>query len=167
MTDSHSNEALSLRVQALALLQRAQQLDGLSPHLLCHSHGYGSTGYLVWASGPDLSEASAAAVLESSFEPEKNESLSIESGISLEEIAGVDITKRVADLDHEAFPPAYRAAIDRMDHGTLQTILEDHAIPVRSSASVHDLRKAVRWNVIDGTISKDVMDIYAKVDGRS
>lgn len=167
MTNPQSTEAMSLRVQALALLQQAQQLDGLYPHLVHHSHEYNHTGYLIWASGPELTEEAAATVLESSFEPERNESLDIESGISLEEIAGVDITKRVGDLDDESLPPAYQAAINRMDHGTLQTILEDHGLPVSSSASEQDLRRLVRWNVIDGTIGKSVMDVYAGKDGQS
>ncbi len=169
MTDPQSTEAMSLRVQALALLQQAQQLDGLYPYLVHHSHEYNFTGYLVWASGPELSEQAAATVLESSFEPEKNESLDIESGISLEEIAGVDITKRVGDLDDDdsdddTFPQEYHTAINRMDYGTLQTILEDHGFAVNSSESEDDLRQAVRQNVIDGTIDKTVMHIYANKD---
>ncbi len=167
MIDPQSTEALSLRVQALALLQQAQQLDGLYPYLLHHRHQYGSTGYLAWSPVPNFSKKAIAYVLESSFEPEKNESLDIESGISLEEIAGVDTTKRVADIyedDDDTFPQEYHTAINRMDYGTLQTILEDHGFAVNSSESENDLRQAVRQNVIDGTIDKTVMDIYANKD---
>lgn len=95
MHDPQSTEALSLRAQALALLQRAQEIDGLHPYLIHHSHEYSQTGYLIWAPGPELSEEAAASVLESSFEPEKNEFLDIESGVSLEEVAGIDVSKRL------------------------------------------------------------------------
>ncbi len=50
---------------------------------------------------------------------------------------------------------------NRMDFGTLQTILEDHGFAVNSNESADDLKEAVRKNVIDGTISKNLMDIYA------
>ncbi len=164
MTDPQSTEAMSLRVQALALLQQAQQLDGLYPYLVHHSHEYNFTGYLVWASGPDLSEEAAATVLESSFEPEKNESLDIESGISLEEIAGVDITKRVGDLDDDdsdddTFPQEYHTAINRMDYQHLKDLLEANGFAVNASESEDELREAVRANVLDGTIDKREIDI--------
>lgn len=101
MTDPQSTEALSLRVQALALLQQAQQLDGLYPYVVHHSHEYAFTGYLIWAPGPELSEEAAASVLESSFEPEKNESLDIESGVSLEEVVGIDVSKRLPNVSDD------------------------------------------------------------------
>ena len=71
MTDHTSTQALSLRVQALALLQQAQQLDGLKPFLIHHSHQYGTTGYLVWGTEePD--EVTAAKLLDSEYEPDVN-----------------------------------------------------------------------------------------------
>lgn len=165
MTDPQSTEAIALRVQALALLQQAQQLDGLYPYLVHHSHQYNFTGYLVWASGPELPEEAAATVLESDFEPEKNESLDIESGISLEEIAGVDITKRVGDLDDDddsdadTFPQEYHTAINRMGYQHLKDLLEANGFAVNASESEDDLREAVRANVLDGTIDKRKIDI--------
>jgi len=181
MSNHESTEALSLRVQALALLQQAQQIDGLKPILINHRHQYGSTGYLVW-SAEDLTEKVASKMTDSNFEPELDETLDIESVISLEQVAGTDITQRVPDVlksspidddddsgDHsdpvsDSFPQAYHTAINRLDYGTLQTILEDHGFAVNSSESADDLRQAVRQNVLDGTISKSVMDIYAGKD---
>ncbi len=162
MTDPQSTEALSLRVQALALLQQAQQLDGLYPYLVHHSHEYNFTGYLIWAPGPELSEEAAETVLDSSFEPDRNESLDIESGISLEEIAGVDTTKRVADIydaDDDTFPQEYHTAINRMDYQHLKDLLEANGFAVNASESEDDLREAVRANVLDGTIDKREIDI--------
>lgn len=90
-----STEAIWLRAQALALLQRAQEIDGLHPYLIHHSHEYGHTGYLVWAPGPELSQEAAECALESSFEPNKDEFLDIQSGVSLKEVVGIDVGKRL------------------------------------------------------------------------
>lgn len=97
MSDPQSTEALSLRIQALALLQQAQQIDGLSPFLITHRHQYGHTGYLVWAS-EEPTEKVASKMTDSQFEPELVETLDVESMISLEQIAGTDITQRVPDV---------------------------------------------------------------------
>lgn len=167
MTDHTSTQALSLRVQALALLQQAQQLDGLKPFLIHHSHEYGSTGYLVWGTEePD--EETAAKLLDSGYEPEKRESLDIESQITLEEIAGTSVAHRVPDVleaesdddtkDDDTFPQAIHTALNWMDYGPLKELLEEYGIAVNSSDSEDDLREAVRANLLDGTIPKSRID---------
>lgn len=97
MTDHNSTQAISLRLQALALLRQAQKLDGLHPFLIHHSHQYIGTSYLVWAqSEPD--EDSAVKMLDSAYEPEEREGLHIESGVTLEEIAGTSAAYRLPDV---------------------------------------------------------------------
>ena len=96
-TDPKSMKALQLRVQALALLQEAQQLDGLKPFTVTHMHAYGDSTYLLWAeSVPD--EAQAELVLDCEFEPELNESLIVEGHFRLEEMAGTSSTSRLPDI---------------------------------------------------------------------
>ncbi|MBK6616450.1 hypothetical protein [Ottowia sp.] len=170
MTDHTSTQALSLRVQALALLQQAQELDGLHPFLIHHSHQYIGTSYLVWAqTEPD--EETAAKMLDSQYEPEKNEGLHIESGVTLEEIAGTSVAHRVPDVlasdpsdgdeTSDTFPQAYHTAINRMDYGPLKELLEEFGFAVNPSESEDELREAVRSNLLDGTIPRTRIDISA------
>lgn len=96
MTHPHSTEALSLRIQALALLERAQALDGLRPFALHHAHDCGDSTYIVWSSRePEIDEASQ--MLDAEFEPDRGENLSIESSITLQEITGTVPSARVHD----------------------------------------------------------------------
>ena len=80
--------ARAQRRQALACLRAAQALDGLAPFAVTHAHQYGQSTYLLWAKGtPTLEQC--AAVLDSEFEPERGESLSIEENLLLEELTGL------------------------------------------------------------------------------
>lgn len=90
-------KALSLRVQALGLMQEASAIDGLKPFSVTHNHQEGSSTYLLWAKGAP-SEEDAAAVLEADYEPERDESLDIETVFSLEELTGVAVTARLPAL---------------------------------------------------------------------
>lgn len=167
MTDHTSTQAMSLRVQALALLQQAQQLDGLKPFFIQHNHEYGFSGYLVWGTEePD--EDTAAKMLDSEYEPAKQEGIDIHSDLTLEEIAGTSVTHRVPDVleaegddgtkDGDTFPQAIHTAINWMDYGPLKELLEEYGIAVNSSDSEDDLREAVRANVLDGTIPRSRID---------
>lgn len=90
-------KALELRAQALALLEEASTLDGLKPFSVTHRHAYGASTYLVWANGvPD--EHSAAKVLDSDYEPDKDEELDIETSLTLEEVTGVSLSARLPDI---------------------------------------------------------------------
>lgn len=88
------DKALALRAQAVGLLQEAQALDGLKPFTVTHSHRFGDTTYLVW-SAQEPTEQQAVAVLESEFEPERDEHLAIEGNHTLEEVAGLATNARL------------------------------------------------------------------------
>lgn len=94
------DKAMDLRKQALALLQQAQEIDGLKPFTANHTHSFGETTYIIWSEqAPD--EEGAASVLASKFEPELEETLFIQEGITLQQMTGVD--------------PATRPAVDSLD----------------------------------------------------
>ena len=166
MTQESSTEALSLRVQAQALLEQAHALDGLHPFLLHHTHQYGTTGYVVWGeSEPD--EKTAGEMVDSQFEPELDETLSVESNVTLQELVGIALAYRIPDVlaslpihedDTDTFPQAIRTALNWMDYGLLKELLEEFGIAVQSNESEDDLREAVRANLIDGTIPQSRID---------
>jgi len=166
MTDHTSTQALSLRGPALALVQQAQQLDGLQPFLIHHSHQFGSTGYLVWGTTEPDDEV-AAKMLDSEYEPDKEEGLDIESSVTLEEIAGTSSSHRIPDVlasqtaADDTFPQAIHTAINRMDYGPLKELLEEFGFAVNHDESEDDLREAVRANVVDGTIPQERIDTSA------
>ncbi|MBW5284146.1 hypothetical protein [Burkholderia gladioli] len=81
-------EAEVLRSEALSLLQRAHSIDGRKPFIVIHEHDSGTTGYLTWHHG-ELTEDEAVAVLDAKYEPEREDVLTIESNITLEDIAGL------------------------------------------------------------------------------
>lgn len=96
-TDPDSTKALQLRAQALALLQEARQLDGLAPFTVTHSHSYGTSTYVLWPEAtPD--ELQAATVLDSQFEPERDERPAVGEGHSLDEMVGVSTASRLPAL---------------------------------------------------------------------
>lgn len=95
MTTKHNVErSLTLRAQALALLQEASSLDGLRPFVASHRHAYGDTTYMLWASRTPAQE-DLSAILDAEFEPEKGECIVIEENLSLEAVAGTDPACRV------------------------------------------------------------------------
>ena len=55
---------------------------------MTHTHRSGQSTYLLWAKEPPTPEQ-CAAVLDSEFEPERDESLSVEENLLLEELTGV------------------------------------------------------------------------------
>ena len=94
------DKAMDLRKQALALLQQAQAIDGLKPFTANHTHRFGETTYIIWSEQtPD--EDGAASVVAAKFEPELEETLFIQEGITLQQMTGVD--------------PATRPAVDSID----------------------------------------------------
>lgn len=96
MSTDH-DQGLRMRVQALALLQQAAAMDRLKPYAVTHRHEHGSSTYLLWSHDVP-SEAQAAAVLEADYEPEKGESLDIETLFSLEEICGIAPSSRLDEI---------------------------------------------------------------------
>ena len=76
-----------LRSQALALMREAQSIDGLRPFLVIHEHKGGGTPYIAWATSEPTVEQ-AASILESEFEPEREEFLTVDDSLRLEEMTG-------------------------------------------------------------------------------
>jgi predicted RNA-binding Zn ribbon-like protein len=66
-----------LRNQALELIERATVIDRLQPYVLAHEHSYGTTTYLAWFDHFP-SETEAVSVLDCKFEPDREETLTIE-----------------------------------------------------------------------------------------
>lgn len=85
-----ARSALALRKEALTLLEQAKKLDNLWPVAITHGYENGSSTYLAWAKEGTLTEKQAASVLHSDFEPDRDETLDIEYGVSLEELTGAD-----------------------------------------------------------------------------
>lgn len=96
-TDPKSTKALQLRTQALAILQEAQQLDGLKPYTVTHSHCAGNSTYIIWATSMP-SEEQAKTVLDSAFEPWRDEHLTVEGHHFLDDVAGTSVTSRLPDI---------------------------------------------------------------------
>ena len=88
---------LQLRVQALALLKAAQAMDGLKPFTVTHSHATGESTYVLWAKEITTVDQ-AESVLDSVFEPDKDEWLAVEENFALEEMTGVAVTARLDDI---------------------------------------------------------------------
>lgn len=102
--ESALNRGVRLRSQALALLQEAQSFDGLKPFTVTHTHSYGESTYVLWAAEMPTQEH-AKTVLDCEFEPEREESLAVEDGFTLEEMTGVALTARLQDiLDRSELP---------------------------------------------------------------
>lgn len=85
-----SNTSDELRAKALELLQRAESLDGLQPVVVIHSQQYGNTIYLGWTDSNNgmLTEEQAESLLDSEFEEDLGESLTISNDLTLEELCG-------------------------------------------------------------------------------
>lgn len=91
------DKGLLLRTKALALLQEAQAVDGLKPFTVTHTHSFGESTYVLWAAETPTQEQ-AEAVLDSEFEPDREETLVVEDCFSLEEMSGVAVTARLPDI---------------------------------------------------------------------
>jgi len=90
-------EGLRLRTHAIALLQQAQEIDGLRPFSVTHNHRHGSSTYMLWAHELPRNE-DAALVTQGEYDGESNETLDIETYFDLEEICGVSVTSRLPAL---------------------------------------------------------------------
>lgn len=66
--------AATLRALAKSLLERAEQLDGLKPYVVTHSHRFGQTVYTAWSAGAP-NEMQMAGLLEEEFEGDRGETL--------------------------------------------------------------------------------------------
>ncbi|MBY0240064.1 MAG: hypothetical protein K2X55_12185 [Burkholderiaceae bacterium] len=84
--DNAALPAGALRALALALLERAQQLDGLQPYVITHSHRHGETYYTTWSATPPTEEQMATLLVEE-YEPERGESLGC-FGMVIADMAG-------------------------------------------------------------------------------
>ena len=91
------DRGMLLRSKALALLQEAQVVDGLKPFTVTHTHSFGESTYVLWAAETP-SQEEAEAVLDSEFEPDREETLVVEDCISLDEMSGVAVTARLRDI---------------------------------------------------------------------
>lgn len=80
-----------LRRQAADLLRQAQALDGLKPFIVTHAHEFGESSYMTWF-GDEPTEEMATSVLDSEFEPDRNETLFVEEYVTIEELVGVTTT---------------------------------------------------------------------------
>lgn len=77
--------AAELRKQALALLEQATAIDSRRPYVIAHEHRFGTSTYLAWFK-QQPSEAEAAASLDSEFEPDREETLTIEPITNLKDL---------------------------------------------------------------------------------
>jgi len=93
----------ALREMAHALLTSAQQLDGMQPYVITHSHRHGETYYTTWSATPPTEEQMAALLVEE-YEPERGESLGY-YGMAIADMTGTQIPERAgsddADQDDE------------------------------------------------------------------
>ncbi|MGF6440375.1 hypothetical protein [Paraburkholderia youngii] len=69
-------QANTLRLQALALLEQATAIDGLKPYRVTHANGFGTAEYLGGFDHEPSAEE-AAAFFELNFEPDRDEVLTI------------------------------------------------------------------------------------------
>lgn len=74
---SEQQNASELRKQAHELIESAAVIDRLQPYVLAHEHSYGTTTYLAWFDHFP-SETDAVSVLDCEFEPDREETLTIE-----------------------------------------------------------------------------------------
>lgn len=87
IADGINAQAQAVRCKALADLQHARSLDHKNPYSITHRHNYGQTTYILW-SVDEPTEEEAIKLLHSEYEPDKDESLTIEM-LTLEELLGV------------------------------------------------------------------------------
>jgi hypothetical protein len=85
-TDHGGSTAQALREQARNLLEQAEGLDGQKAFVIAHEHEYGTSIYLRWFR-EHPSEEEAAAVMDSEFEPDREEYLTIEP-LGLDDMTG-------------------------------------------------------------------------------
>jgi hypothetical protein len=80
-----------LRRQALALLEQANELDGLKPYAVVHEHAFGTSAYMCWSNSPEgPNQEDAESVLDSEFEEDKDEVLTIQK-MDLSDLTGEDV----------------------------------------------------------------------------
>lgn len=92
--------ALDMRKEALELLEKAQGIDGLKPFIVMHEHAYGTSGYMCWSNSEDPSRDEVSSVLDSEFEEDREETLTVQS-IELDELTGVAPTSHGIDPQKE------------------------------------------------------------------
>jgi hypothetical protein len=97
MATNADTKALSLRAEALAILQEAEVLDGLKPFIVVHQQADRNDVYMCWAGArPSCDEVEA--MLDAKFEPAMGEKLITEQIDSLKEVAGTLLSRRIADV---------------------------------------------------------------------
>lgn len=87
-TPEAKQEGTRLRTEALALLERAEKLDGLRPYEVHHEHSHGLSHYLMW-SAEHPRDQEAEAILDIEFDAEADETLEVCPGPMLRELCGL------------------------------------------------------------------------------
>jgi hypothetical protein len=70
-------EANELRQQAAQLIRQAAEIDGLLPYAIVHEHRFGTSLSVAWCPEFPLDEDQVAEFMGSSYEPDRNESLTV------------------------------------------------------------------------------------------
>lgn len=94
--------ALDKRMQAMALLREATDLDGLSAYAVHHRHEHGGSSYVLWSKNQP-NEAEAQGVLDAPFEPDRGEDLAVDT-LTLEELVGISRVSQ-AEEGHRTMTP--------------------------------------------------------------
>lgn len=88
LREANHTKALHLRAQAQGLLDQAAAIDGLKPYCVVHEHEFGVSTYLIWHT-TQLTQQMAEGLLDSEFEPERGEQLTVHEDFTSAELAGV------------------------------------------------------------------------------
>lgn len=83
--------AQDMRNEALALLKKAEEVDGLKPYAIVHEHEYGASTYIGWCER-EPTEEQAIAILDNNdvdFEEDRGENLTI-CELTVDEMCGAD-----------------------------------------------------------------------------
>ena len=86
-----------LRREAASLLHQAEAVDGKRLYVAVHTHRFGETVYPVW-SVDTPSEEEVIGVLQSEFEPEIGESISVHDVLDSGDLAGADSAEHIGDV---------------------------------------------------------------------
>lgn len=89
-----------MRIVARDMLGRAQVADGLRPFLVIHDHRFGASHYIAWAKN-NPTEQEAQSILDSEFEPHRDEYLNINLLDDLGELAGSNTSRQIHPIVEE------------------------------------------------------------------
>lgn len=101
----------TLRALAQALLERAQEIDGLRPYVVTHAHREGETVYTTWsATAP--SDSQLARMVGEQFEPHRGETLEHHI-LTVAELTGASPDSRLTPDADDADQDEETSASDR------------------------------------------------------